>query len=497
MITIDKALLLPTGEPAPALLLELLNAHEQRRQHLEKLRRVYDRKHAIQDRLRLRGLPNNRLVHDLPGYIVTLSAGYLLGSPVTYAPGKGQEAAFEPIREAYAATDSESLDAELAVDAAVYGVAVELAYADEEARPKVAQIDPRSAFVVYDDTVNHAPLLGITVLPKMDRTLKPVGQRMTVYTAREAICYERTGQEVPRATGERTPHFFGAVPLTEYWNNSREQGDFEPVLTLMDAYDILQSDRVNDKQQFTDSILALYGVGALGEEDAPVEGAEGEEDAMGLGRRQPVITPAQRLRQTRTLFMPGDGAKAEWLVKPASESDTEVLRASLREDIHKLSFVPDMSDAQFAGNTSGVAMRFKLLGLEQLTKIKERWFREGLRQRLRLFAHFLALRGAAAIDPDGVEIIFKRALPVNELEIAQMVSTLKGLVPAPILLGQVPFVEDPKEAAREMLAQAIQTPGNENPGRKPGPLGTGLFIYNERAGQERRGQGGSHGRSNG
>ena len=87
--------------------------------------------------------------------------------------------------------------------------------------------------------------------------------------------------------------------------------------------------------------------------------------------------------------MPGDGAKAEWLVKPSSESDTEVLRLSLKEDIHKLSFVPDMSDKEFAGNASGVAMRFKLLGLEQLTRIKERWF-GGLRQRLRLFAHFLA-----------------------------------------------------------------------------------------------------------
>ena len=39
------------------------------------------------------------------------------------------------------------------------------------------------------------------------------------------------------------------------------------------------------------------------------------------------------------------------------------------------------------------AMRFKLLGLEQLTKIKERWFREGLRARLKLFCAFLSLRG--------------------------------------------------------------------------------------------------------
>lgn len=461
MITIDKNLLLPSGEPDAMLLLELLRTYGKRRRHLQALGRVYDRDHKIAARRRLKGLPNNRLVHDLPGYIVTTAAGYLLGSPVTYAPPQGQEAAFETVRTAYAAADSESLDAELAVDAAVYGVAVELAYGDEEARPRSARLDPDSAFVVYDDTVNHTPLLGIVMRSKLGRDLKPKGQWITVYTPSEAIGYERTGQEQPRPTGERTAHFFGAVPLVEYWNNSREQGDFEPVLSLLDAYDALQSDRVNDKQQFTDSILALYGVGALGVEDAPVEmpeGAGGEPEpqegasgtvSQGWSGVQP-LSPAQRLRQTRTLFMPGDGARAEWLVKPPSETDTEVLRLSIKEDIHKLSLVPDMSDQQFAGNTSGVAMRFKLLGLEQLTKIKERWFREGLRQRLRLFAHFLALRGAAPLEADKVRILFKRSLPVNELEMAQMVSTLAGHVPAPILLGQVPFVDDPEAAVREL-----------------------------------------------
>ena len=88
--------------------------------------------------------------------------------------------------------------------------------------------------------------------------------------------------------------------------------------------------------------------------------------------------------------------------------------------------VPDLTDEQFAGNVSGVAMRFKLLGLEQLTKIKERWFREGLRARLKLFCAFLSLRGEPPVDADRVQIVFTRALPVNELEIAQTVNATAG-----------------------------------------------------------------------
>ena len=51
-----------------------------------------------------------------------------------------------------------------------------------------------------------------------------------------------------------------------------------------------------------------------------------------------------------------------------------------------------------------------------------------------------------------MQIVFTRALPVNELEIAQTVSTYRGLVPDRLLLTQVPFVED----ARAVLGEEAQ-----------------------------------------
>ena len=140
-------------------------------------------------------------------------------------------------------------------------------------------------------------------------------------------------------------------------------------------------------------------------------------------------TPGQQLREDKALAMPDSDARVEWLCKQLNEADAEVLRAAIRSDIHKMSLVPDLTDEQFAGNSSGVAMRYKLLGLEQLTKIKERWFREGLRARLEGFAHFLACRGEKPLDADSVRMIFSRSLPVNELENAQTLSELKDILP--------------------------------------------------------------------
>ncbi len=444
MITIDKALLNPDGAPPPSVLEAVRKVHGQTVKEMVVLKDMYDGRHEILSRTRLRGLPNNRLPHDLPGYIVTMAAGYLVGEPVSYA-AQGAEQGFTVLQEALKAAMTDNVDAELAVDAALFGKAVEICYADEGSRPRAAQISPLNAFVVYDDTVEHLPMFGVSVCEVLDGELKPRAERVVVYTAAEQIMFESKSLGGPLSEVGRARHYFGGVPLTEYWNNSRERGDFQSVMDLINAYDALQSDRVNDKQQFTDSILALYGVGGLGVQDTEEYDPAAQDEEI-QPEHKSGLTPSQRLRQTKTLFMPGDGAKAEFLTKPAAEGDADILRKSLKSDIHKLSMVPDLTDENFAGNLSGVAMRFKLLGLEQLTRIKERWFREGLRSRLRLFAAFLAMRGAAEVDVDQIEITFKRALPVNESEIAAMVANLDGLVPREILLAQVPFVQDPKAA---------------------------------------------------
>ena len=447
MIKIDRSFLQEDGLPDATLLLEILKAHEQNRtMKLDGLYKIYSREHDITSRVRLSGLPNNKLVHDYPGYIVAVASGYLVGEPVQYTPAKEAESAFQAVDEALKAAKADCVDAELAVDTAVYGKAVEIYYADREARPRVSQISPLEAFVVYDDTVEHTPLLGITLMDKLDRLLKKNGEKVTVYTDTQIVFYERQSREAPREI-KREPHFFGGVPLVEYWNNAREDSDFAPVEELINAYDVLQSDRVNDKQQFTDAIMVLKGIGSLGADDT--EDVTLDEDGEPV-ETTTELTPSQRLRQTRTLFLPGDGADADFMTKPDAESGNEVLRKSLAGDIHKFSFVPDLTDENFAGNTSGVAMRFKLLGLEQITKIKERWFREGLQSRLRLFANFLGKRGAAALDVSAVQITFSRSLPVNELEIAQTLSAYDGMVPQKLLLAQVPFVENADEAAAMM-----------------------------------------------
>ena len=150
----------------------------------------------------------------------------------------------------------------------------------------------------------------------------------------------------------------------------------------------------------------------------------------------------KRLKKKKLMELP-DGSKAEYLTRTFDENGVEILKKALEQDIHKYSHIPCMSDESFGGNVSGVAMEFKLIGMENITKVKSRYYRKGLRKRLKILCGWLSLKNNVSIDPNKIRIDFTRGLPKNNLEISQIVSNLWGKVSPKTLLAQVPFVDDP------------------------------------------------------
>ena len=163
------------------------------------------------------------------------------------------------------------------------------------------------------------------------------------------------------------------------------------------------------------------------------------------------------LREKKLLELPTD-AKAEYLSRQLDENGAEVLRKAIKEDIYNFSHVPNFMDENFAGNASGVAMEYKLLGLEMITKVKERNYKKGLRKRIRMFCNYLNLQ-AIQTEAGSIVATFSRALPKNLQELANIVNNLSGSVSAQTLLKLLPFVEDPEyeiEKVNEQKAEDVK-----------------------------------------
>lgn len=411
----------------PAVIGKFIKKHRAAVRYMDRLDAYYSGQQDILRREKRGVLANNRLVCNHAKYITDTAVGYFTGVPVKYK----SEEDITPVLDILKAADSDTQDIDLALKGSIYGRCYEFIYIGEDGEPRLHSPDPRQAFVIYDDTVEQQPLLGIYYFPVRD-SVSEQDKGYSVYASDSAHIrhfmlgtdYSLIGEE------EETPNGLGGVSVIEIYNNSICSGDFEPVISLIDAYNSLQSDRVNDKQQFVEAILLIKGM-VLGDTNSE----KGEAYAA--------------IRENGLLEISED-ASAEWLTRQFDEASVEVLRKSIEQDIHKFANVPCMSDESFGGNASGVAMRYKLLGFEQLAKIKERYFREGIKERLRLLCNYCALTNRGSIDSTGISVEFTRSLPVNEIERAQVVSELRDIVPLRTLFGQLPFISDPDAAAEEI-----------------------------------------------
>ena len=372
------------GRPGNAHVQSALAAFLKDRPRLQKLYRYAQGQHDILTRTRPPNLPNARLPHGFPKYIAEMSAGYLMGEPVRYG-GAGEEEGTRCFVSLLNEAGDDSLDMDLAMQQSVFGRAVSLVWQDT--RLHVSALDPQNAFVVYDETARKKPLMGVLL------SLAPGGGTgITVYTDRERLTFVSANTVGAVKMTHAAPHDQGRVPMVEFLNNADARGDFEDVLPLVDAYDLLASDRLNDRGQFADAMLVLTGVGGLGTREEP--------DAR--------LEAARLLRQERTLSLPDAQAKAEWLVKNANEKDIDVLRKALADDIHKFSMTPNPDPDRMGGDFSAIAIQYRLFALEQKTRIKERWFIRGLREQARLLCRYLKQQGLQAPDPEMLTIMMSR-----------------------------------------------------------------------------------------
>ena len=135
----------------------------------------------------------------------------------------------------------------------------------------------------------------------------------------------------------------------------------------------------------------------------------------------------------------------------------ENCKKRLVSDIHKFSCVPDMSDDSFAGNASGVAISYKLIGLQQICARKQREFKKALQRRIELIAGILKLKEQAQIDFRDIDINFTINLPQDLLSLSQVINSLDGLVSQKTLLSLLPFVTEPREELNELDNECAET----------------------------------------
>lgn len=399
------------------LIQDLIREHSQERSRILKMKNYYNGLNEGIDKRLYTDInkPSNRLYSGYPSYITDNFVGYMLGQPVAYK--SDNEDLLEKLNLNSLYNDEIDNNTTLAQEQSICGYAYELLYIDEDSNVRFKSVDTEDMIVVYENTLEEKELFAIRYV--IDKENKGI---VYVYTKDSIEAYEIENNNLGNLIEEECQdNFFIDVPICTYENNRQRIGDFEKVLSLIDAYDFANSDTANDFEYFTNALLVISGV-TMDEKD---------EEGRPLN-----------FKDNRVLNFVDNEGKAEYLIKNINDTALENYKNRINLDIHKFSNVIDISDKNFGNNLSGIAMKYKLLGMENIASIKESKFRKGLMKRIELLTHFLNLSINSDYTYTEITPVFTRNIPSNDVETVEMIKQLYGMISDKTLLSQLPFIED-------------------------------------------------------
>jgi len=404
---------------------------------------------------------NNKIVENHANSIVQFRAGYLLEHPIQYVARKesADEDSVEFLNDSMMLENKETRDKEIANWQAICGTAYRLAlpnknYDGANSPFKIYKTDPRQTFVVYSTAVGNEALLGVVIYMRKTDDGK---EELVCQAYSKDTYYEWVrGEEDVR---NELPHIFGGIPIIEYPLNQDRIGAFEPVISLLDAINTLQSNRLDGVEQFIQSLLIFKNVDIT------------KEDLTAL-------------LELGAIKIQDDGeleANVEYLTKELNQEQVQKLKDDMLEVVYKIVGMP-LGKGGSTGNSQGaVIMRDGWSEVEAKTQETELMFKQSEREFLKLALNYTRIltKGKYQVALGDLDIKFTRRNYENIMQKAQVLDLmLKNPKIAPRLAfvvcglfgdaeqsyeeSRIYYEEQLKKAQQQVKPQGNEVNTNEN-----------------------------------
>lgn len=344
----------------------------------------------------------NKIVENRAREISDFKTGYLLSAPIQYTDAAANDAT-EDVENSdlgrlnawMRSEGKEASDLEVAFWQSVCGTAYRMLspkdqnvsasqqHDDTDSPFDIFVPDPRYTFVVYSSRLSHRPMLGVTYTEDSD------GDRTYYcYTDSETFVVDKDGNVSPGT------HMLGRVPIIEYPHGPSREGDFEPVVPILDAINTVQSNRVDGVEQAVQAILWLRGVSF-----DTIEDERKFFDAV---------------REFQGMSLP-DGADTGYVSPTLDQTQTQTLVDSLYDAALKICGMPNPKSGYNTSDTgAAVILRDGWSATEAVAGRTETWFKRSERRFLDMAIDFCDTAEGLSLRHGDVDIMFPRRNYTND-----------------------------------------------------------------------------------
>lgn len=362
--------------------------------------------------------PDNRLAANFAKYITDTMNGFFMGIPVKVDCDDEKVKQYVELVNSYNNQDDQNAELSKIMD--IFGRGNEMYYVDEDGQIGIVYLKPTCSFMIYDDSVLQRPLYFVRYYLDSEEI-----ERGSVSNATQVTYFNEKDGKIEFSSEKPKPHGFNGVPAREFIENDERIGIYEGVMSLIDSFNQALSEKANEIDYFGDAYMKILGA-KIDNEDT------------------------KHIKENRIINFEGDGDNitVDFMTKPSADSTQENHLERLERLIFAISMVANISDENF-GTSSGIALRYKLLSMNNLAQAKQRKFEAGLYQRYKLiFSN--PVSGMAKDDWMNLKFTFTRNYPANVSDEAETAGKLSGVVSKKTQLSVLSIVNNVDEEIKAM-----------------------------------------------
>ena len=380
-----------TSENIIPVLQKALIVHLKNSAEIDYLDRYAGGIQPILDRIKeIRPEINERIVENHAAEIVDFKVGYFLSHPISYVSANQSDTISDDLALLNKFVDVEDKvtnDKDIAVWNHICGTAYRMslpngtARLDEGDAPfKSFSIDPRYAFVVYQNFLDEPELLGVKYIVREDGTV--IYSAYTEYEYFE-VAQNSFGWQLLKVL----PNPLGKIPIVEYPLNRRRQGCFELVIPLLDAINTTASDRANGVEQFVQALMRFHNVDISSDD----------------------FKALRDLGAIKYQDLDGKKAEVDYITADLSQADTQVLVDHMYEVVLTICGMPNRNGGSSTSDT-GIAVEYRdgWNDAEGRAQNTEDYWKRSETKTLKILVRICNALAGTTLRVNDIDIVFTR-----------------------------------------------------------------------------------------